>query len=554
METSDRGMIDVERFDREPERPLFHGLVGDLDPDKLGGMTTYEKVPIVLDIIGAETMSRRMAASLVDIDASIKTWPQLASAVSLGGAINTDVARRIALGTMTTSGRYFVDVEGIVCDAGGAGTATETTPGTGTGTAPTPAPTRTPATATATAPATATATATATAPTPTPTPTPAPALAPASTPLPPGVLERLVRCGALAPSGGNCQPWRFTYGSGVLRCWHDEERSRSFLDFQSRATHAAFGALAENLRLTAAVAEVGAALQSFPDPSRPALVLQATLGGAPERLTPEDAELARFVELRATNRRLGERAALPAGAADALVDIAARAGAHLQIVSEAKSLEALGELLGAGDRVRLLSRVMHREMMSEIRWSAREAAERRDGLDVATLELTPTDRAAMRLVSSWSVMAALRAVGGGQGLLSPARKSIAAASAVGVLRIPRAAADDRARAEAFLRGGVALQRVWLLATRLGVAFQPMTAITYLFARLEEGGGAGLEVDESRELAGLRERYRAILGAAAAPHSAPSSEVMLFRLAVAGAPSARSLRRTVDEMLTLEPTP
>ena len=31
MATSDRGLVDVERFDLEPERPILHGLLGELD-------------------------------------------------------------------------------------------------------------------------------------------------------------------------------------------------------------------------------------------------------------------------------------------------------------------------------------------------------------------------------------------------------------------------------------------------------------------------------------------------------------------------------------------
>ena len=31
MATSDRGLVDVERFDLEPHRPILHGLLGDLD-------------------------------------------------------------------------------------------------------------------------------------------------------------------------------------------------------------------------------------------------------------------------------------------------------------------------------------------------------------------------------------------------------------------------------------------------------------------------------------------------------------------------------------------
>lgn len=44
MATSDRGIVDVERFDREPGRPILHGLLGDLDIGLLPGMTSREKI------------------------------------------------------------------------------------------------------------------------------------------------------------------------------------------------------------------------------------------------------------------------------------------------------------------------------------------------------------------------------------------------------------------------------------------------------------------------------------------------------------------------------
>src|SRR5262245_6901099 len=65
METSDRGMLDIERFDVEPERPIFHGLIGDLDPASVRGLTTEQKIPVVLRIIGEENLSTRLRASLV---------------------------------------------------------------------------------------------------------------------------------------------------------------------------------------------------------------------------------------------------------------------------------------------------------------------------------------------------------------------------------------------------------------------------------------------------------------------------------------------------------
>lgn len=117
METSDRGMIDVERFDLEPGRSILHGLIDHLDLDKVKeAKTNEEKIPFILPMVGFESISPRLKESLPEVGKSIGTWPQLASAVALGGGIATDVARRILLGSFTDSGRYYVDVEELVCN------------------------------------------------------------------------------------------------------------------------------------------------------------------------------------------------------------------------------------------------------------------------------------------------------------------------------------------------------------------------------------------------------------------------------------------------------
>jgi molybdopterin/thiamine biosynthesis adenylyltransferase len=114
METSDRGLLDVELFDREPDRPLLHGRIGNVDAAQLKTLAPHERLPIVMQILGPESISRRLALSLSQIRVSLKTWPQLASGVSLGAALVADTARRIALGELSASGRYYVDLEELV--------------------------------------------------------------------------------------------------------------------------------------------------------------------------------------------------------------------------------------------------------------------------------------------------------------------------------------------------------------------------------------------------------------------------------------------------------
>jgi molybdopterin/thiamine biosynthesis adenylyltransferase len=110
MDTSDRGLIDVERYDLEPERPLLHGLLEGLDLGLVERpMTNQEKLPFMGRIVGMETISDRMKASLPELGRTITTWPQLATGVVLGGAIVGEVYRRIIFNNLHVSGRWWND-------------------------------------------------------------------------------------------------------------------------------------------------------------------------------------------------------------------------------------------------------------------------------------------------------------------------------------------------------------------------------------------------------------------------------------------------------------
>jgi molybdopterin/thiamine biosynthesis adenylyltransferase len=113
MDTNDRGMLDVERFDIEPERSVLHGLVDSFTENGAISVTDENRMQIVMAILSFDSLSERMKLSMAEINKTISTWPQLASSVVLGGAITTDLARRILLGEHTQSGRFYVDLDYI---------------------------------------------------------------------------------------------------------------------------------------------------------------------------------------------------------------------------------------------------------------------------------------------------------------------------------------------------------------------------------------------------------------------------------------------------------
>ena len=202
MDTSDRGMIDIERFDQEPDRPLLHGLMNDLHSADLKGLNNEEKVPHILRMLEVDQVSLRLRASFLEVDRSLPSWPQLASSVLAGGAVTADIARRILLGAPLASGRYYVDPEELI-------------PGKPMALSPQP---QVP---------------------PNPWPVTKPAcllrnieiqvLPSNSIPLSSNEVERIVAAAVLAPSGGNIQPWHFVHERGCIFLFCDAHQAHSEL-------------------------------------------------------------------------------------------------------------------------------------------------------------------------------------------------------------------------------------------------------------------------------------------------------------------------------------
>lgn len=114
MDTSDRGMIDIERFDLEPDREILHGLIGRADSFSDQWQDPAQRLALSMKIAGKENLSDRLKKSVLEIGKTIRTWPQLASAVLLGGAAVAEISRRILLKENVPSGRFYIDIPKIL--------------------------------------------------------------------------------------------------------------------------------------------------------------------------------------------------------------------------------------------------------------------------------------------------------------------------------------------------------------------------------------------------------------------------------------------------------
>lgn len=115
MDTSDRGMIDIERFDLEPNRPLFHGMLETVGTSEEILENFDELKPLVLQqILDVSKLSEGAKFSISQIGKSITSWPQLASSVIMGGGFCTHIAREILTGKIKKSGRWYIDLDEFI--------------------------------------------------------------------------------------------------------------------------------------------------------------------------------------------------------------------------------------------------------------------------------------------------------------------------------------------------------------------------------------------------------------------------------------------------------
>lgn len=482
MATSDRGLVDVERFDLEPDRPIFHGLLGGVDVAQLSGLTGTEKIPHVLRILDATSLSARGAASLVEVGHTLSTWPQLAGDVGLGATAVAEAVRRIGLGEPLASGRVRIDVTAAL-DA-----LTD------------PAAHR---------------------PGAVPEPDPDPGVADA-----PDLTAAVVAAAVRAPSGGNVQPWHIEADSTTVTIDVAPQHS-SAMDVSYRASAVAVGAAAFNARVAAA-AHGALGTVEFAEPGD-ACPLRAVvrLGG------PPDAALAGLYPLvlqRHTNRHRGTPSTLDPATVDAMRAAARSQGARVEVLTSPADIGRAATILGAADRIRYLTPRLHADMTAELRRPGVDDLEA--GLDVRSLELDDGQLQTLEILRRPDVMAALADWDAGAALAADTRARVQSSSALAVVSTPGARLTD------YARGGEACEAVWLAAQGAGLAVQPISPV-FLYARTEQEL-VELAPTFAESLGQLQSEFRTLTR-----NDPAQSQVLVLRLSHAPPPSVTSRRRPVQ---------
>ncbi len=349
-------------------------------------------------------------------------------------------------------------------------------------------------------------------------------------------ILKILELARWAPSGDNTQPWRFEIVAPDQIVVHGHDtRDWCVYDFDGHASHMAHGALLETLRIAATGFGQEATWTRRPESPDATPVFDVRLTPCP---APSAHELFPYITRRVVQRR--PMSAAPAGP-EALAALATAVGPRYELryfSTWSQKIQVAG-LLWRNAHIRLTcpeAYAVHKEI---IEWGARFS---KDRIPQHAVGVDPATAVLMRWVmGDWRRVAFFNRYLFGTVAPRIQLDLLPALMCAGhVLLIPR---HPLASVADYVDAGIAMQRLWLTVTRLGLHLQPeMTPVIFRwYANASRSISAQEGIDASA--ARLAREFEGLAGAN------PATPFAFFcRIGRSTPPTSRSIRKDLDELI------
>lgn len=350
------------------------------------------------------------------------------------------------------------------------------------------------------------------------------------------VLLKILDLARWAPSGDNTQPWRFELaGDDRILVYGHDTREWCVYDFRGHASHIAHGALLETLKIAASGHGYDASWRLLPESADSSPVYEVGLTRSERPADP----LFRYIENRVVQRRPMRTRPL---SGEEMRALAAAAGSdyRVQFFGSLAERLAVARLLWKSAYIRLTCPEAYEVHRRIIEWGARfsddRIPEQAVGVDFLTARLMQWVLGSWRRVLFFNRYLAGTVLPRLQLDLLPGVRC-----AAHVALRPRKSLHSHLD---YVHAGVALQRLWLTATSLGLHLQPQ--MTPVIFRWYCRAGASLSAS-----AALDGRVRDLARQFETLADMQEDEPLCFfcRVGESSAPKSRSLRKTVRDLLT-----
>ncbi|TSC82105.1 MAG: dinucleotide-utilizing protein [Parcubacteria group bacterium Gr01-1014_20] len=110
-DNGDNGVVDIERYDLDPNQEFFHGRMGKVSYEELNNLDKFGIGKMITKLVGPENVTQGMKDSLLEIGKTTVSWPQLGGAALLNGSAVAYCVRKILNGQPLENNRALISLD-----------------------------------------------------------------------------------------------------------------------------------------------------------------------------------------------------------------------------------------------------------------------------------------------------------------------------------------------------------------------------------------------------------------------------------------------------------
>lgn len=110
-DNGDNAVVDVERYDLDPNTPFFQGRMGEVSYEMLSKLDKFGIGRMITKHVGPENVTERMQQSLLEMGKTIVSWPQLGGAALINGSAVAYCVRKILNGQPIENNRALISLD-----------------------------------------------------------------------------------------------------------------------------------------------------------------------------------------------------------------------------------------------------------------------------------------------------------------------------------------------------------------------------------------------------------------------------------------------------------
>ncbi len=194
-------------------------------------------------------------------------------------------------------------------------------------------------------------------------------------------IEKLIEYAAKAPSGHNTQPWKFAYYKNIIKIFPDYDRSLSVVDEDNHALFISLGCAVENLIIAAGHFGYLAKVDYFPSHENSECIRVRLEEGT---IDPDN-RLFEAIDKRQSTRSHYNGHNIPAEDVNTLLGTLHYEGVKSLIFNRKQEIIPLIEFVRQGSSRQFSNKAFKNELLSWIRFNAKEAEVTGDGLHSAVM-------------------------------------------------------------------------------------------------------------------------------------------------------------------------